>query len=162
MVTNEGKQLVGKRQYFSSRQTRTSVAMSEASTQTEALDTHRNLYTQRGENKQLMITVLVETKILKEIETRPRILINLKKKAPRKPGMSVSEVNTEKRHKPVLKKCVGTESVKKQNEEPEIIILKEVRVNHISVAAVTEKAEEGRSEKESRERKKRKIKKRDE
>ena len=46
---------------------------------------------------------------------------------------------------------MGTESVDKQNEEPEIIILKEVRVNHISVAAVTDKAEEGRSGKEEKE-----------
>ena len=39
----------------------------------------------------------------------------------------------------MLKKCVGTESVEKQNEEPEIIILKEVR------------AEEGRLGKEEKE-----------
>ena len=51
----------------------------------------------------------------------------------------------------MLKKCVGTESVERPNEELEIIILKEVRVNHISVAATTEKAEEGRLGKEEKE-----------
>ena len=69
--------------------------MPEASTQPERLDTRRNVYTQCEENKQVMITVFVENKILKEIETRLRILTNPKKKAPRKTGMSVSEVSTE-------------------------------------------------------------------
>ena len=125
--------------------------MPEAATQTEALDTRRNVYTQCGEEKQLMISVMVETKKLKELDTRPRILTNPKKKAHRKPGLSVSEASTEKRQQLVMKKCVGTENEEKQNEEPEITILKEIKVNHISVTISTRKTEEEKSEKKEKE-----------
>ena len=97
--------------------------MPEIATQTEVLDTRRDVSTQCRNSKKLMISVLVEHKILREIKTRPRILTNQKKKAPRKPGMSVSAVNTEKLPKPVLKQCVGIESQEKISTEPEIAIL---------------------------------------
>ena len=125
--------------------------MPEAATHTETLDTRRNVYTQCGEEKQLMISVMVETKKLKELDTRPRILTNPKKKAPRKPGMSVLEVSTVKKQNLVMKKCVGTENEEKQNEEPEITILKEIKVNHISVTISTRKTEEEISEKKGKE-----------
>ena len=115
----------------SSSQSETSI-MSEIATQTEVLDTRRNVSTQCGSNeKKPTVSVLVEHKILREIKTRPRILTNPKKKAPRKPGMSVSAANTEKLTKPVLKKCVGTESQEEVDTEPEVLILKEIKINHI-------------------------------
>ena len=98
-----------------------------------------------------MISVMVETKKLKELDTRPRILTNPKKKAPRKPGMSVLEVSTVKKQNLVMKKCVGTENEEKQNEEPEITILNEIKVNHISVTISTRKTEEKKSEKKEKE-----------
>ena len=119
---------------LSSSQRETSI-MPEIATQTEVLDTCRNVSTQCGNNKKLMVSVLVEHKILREIKTKPRILTNPKKKAPRKPGMSVSAVNTEKLPKPVLKKCVGTESQEEIKTEPEILILKEIKINHMRIAA---------------------------
>ena len=91
---------------LSSSQRETSI-MPEIATQTEVLDTCRNVSTQCGNNKKLMVSVLVEHKILREIKRKPRILTNPKKKAPQKPGMSVSAVNTEKLPKPVLKKMCG-------------------------------------------------------
>ena len=84
--------------------------MPELATQTEVLDTRRNVSTQCENNdKKLMVSVLFEHKILREIKTRPRILTNPKKKAPRKPGMSGRQ-STQKLPKLVLKKCVVTES----------------------------------------------------
>ena len=55
--------------------------MPEIATQTEIKDTHRNVFTQCGETKGLVTSVIVEYYAMKEISARPRKLTN-RKKAP--------------------------------------------------------------------------------
>ena len=95
--------------------------------------------------------MMVETRKLKELDTRSRILTFPRKKARRKPGMSVSEVSTEKRQKLVMKKWMGTGNGEKQNEEPEITILKEIKMDLISVTVSTKETEEKNPEKNEKE-----------
>ena len=118
--------------------------MPEIATQVEIKDTRRNVYTQCGGQGGIITSVIMEYKTMKEINARPRILTNPKRKQPRKPDMKVSEVNTEriKTHR----KCVGTEDmVIETNEEPEITILKET--NHLSRNGEEEEEEEAWLEK---------------
>ena len=103
--------------------------MPEIATQVEIKDTRRNVYTQCGGQGGVMTSVIAEYKTMKEINARPRVLTNPKRKQPRKPGMNVSEVNTEKIKTHL--KCVGTDDIViETKEEPEIMILKEI--NHLT------------------------------
>ena len=103
--------------------------MPEITTQVEIKDTRRNVYTQCGVQGGVMTSVISEYKTMKKINARPRVLTNPKSKQPRKPGMKVSEVNTEKIK--THRKCVGTDDIViETKEEPEIMILKEI--NHLT------------------------------
>ena len=103
--------------------------MPEIATQVEIKDTKRNVYTQCGGQGGITTSVIAEYKTMKEIYARPRVLTNPKKKQPRKPGMKISEVNTEKIK--MHRKCVGTDDIVREiTEEPEIMILKEI--NHVN------------------------------
>ena len=113
--------------------------MPEAGTETEIRDTHRNVYTQCGERNEITVAVIVEYRENKIMETRPRFLTKQKKKAPRKPNMKVSEVNTERVRKNTHGKCVGTSDHDPKEEEDEIIILKEI--NRLEIVKTSENEE---------------------
>ena len=99
--------------------------MPEIATQVEIKDTRRNVYTQCGGQGGIISSVIAEYKTMKEINARQRVLTNPKRKQPRKPGMKVSEANTEKVK--THRKFVGTDDmVIEINEESEITILKEI------------------------------------
>ena len=99
--------------------------MPEIAMQVEIKDTHRNVYTQWGATGGVIASVIVEYKKFQEINTHSRTLSSMKRKQPRKPGMKVSEVNTEKIK--THRTCVETEDMLiETNEGPEIIILKEI------------------------------------
>ena len=51
-----------------------------------------------------------------------------KEAARKKPGTSISEVNTEKMKIQTHRKCVGTEDMRLVQEEPEVTILKEINI----------------------------------
>ena len=72
------------------------------------------------------MAVIVKYRANKIVETRPRFLTKQKRKAPRKPNMKVSEVNTERVRKYTHGKCVGTSDYDPKEEEDEIIILMEI------------------------------------
>ena len=79
--------------------------MPEIATQVEVGDTHRNVYTQCGGQKGATISVIVECRKWKEIEARPREAMNHKRKQQKKPGMTVSTVNTKKIKVQTHRKC---------------------------------------------------------
>ena len=96
--------------------------MPECATQTEARDTYRNVYTQCGNSKGIVESVIVEYFAMKEGNTRPRILTNKKKAREMKEGMNVSDANTEKVKKETHRKCVGTDGWIPNIEEEKGII----------------------------------------
>ena len=70
--------------------------------------------------------VIVEYRTNKTIVARPRPTTKRRRKAPRKPNMRVSEVNTDRIKKYTHGKCVGTSDYSPMEEEPEIVIIKEI------------------------------------
>ena len=75
--------------------------MPEAAAQTEAWDT------QCSEVDKVTVAVIAEYREIKTKNARPRFLTKQKKKAPRKTGMQVSEVITEREKKSTRGKCIG-------------------------------------------------------
>ena len=100
--------------------------MPEIATQVEVRDTHRNVYTQCGGQRGATVSVIVEYRNWREIEARPREVMNHKRKQQKKPGMMVSTANMEKVKVQTHRKCVGTEDLGQEQEESEITILKEI------------------------------------
>ena len=104
--------------------------MPETSTQTETRDTHRSIYTQCNDTNKVTVAVIPEHREMKTLTARPRFISKQKNKAPRKPGMRVSEVNTVRVKKNTHGKCVGTRDHVIKVEE-EITVLRVI--NHIII-----------------------------
>ena len=104
--------------------------MPDASTQTEIKDTHRDVYTQCGEPTKVVAVVTAEFRQLPELKTQAREINEKKRRKPtRKIGMSVSEVQTDRRRDNQHRKGTETENWEPKTEEEEVTVLK--IINHI-------------------------------